>query len=106
MSIILNKHQLNKRLEESRIKNAMDLLFSYADTPEAVNVVRAMYKNEAGVKDYIIALADGILYGNWPWVNHQLKKTLEYKQSEEMHYIECPAYNGLGTCTCSRLERE
>jgi hypothetical protein len=52
-----------------RIAKLYDVLYSYTNNIDEASVVRKMREDKATVKDYIYALADGIKYGNWPWVN-------------------------------------
>jgi hypothetical protein len=54
--------------EERRYK-LFQVLHSYANTVEQHASVAKMYPM-ASELDYIIALADGLKYGNWPWIIH------------------------------------
>jgi hypothetical protein len=55
--------------DNARIAKLYDVLYSYTNDFNEASVVRKMREDKATVKDYIYALADGIKYGNWPWVN-------------------------------------
>ena len=59
-------------MTDLEIKTALNkILMSYADTPFARElVIKNFITNEGSVLDYIIALSDGLKYGNWPWVNN------------------------------------
>jgi len=53
------------------------ILLSYAETPHARElIIKNFITNEATVKDYVLALADGLLYGNWPWVSYSIMKDM------------------------------
>lgn len=98
-----NKEQLIRRAEDLRLRNAQDLLFSYCDSDFATSKVMEMHKNNASVKDYILALADGLRYGNWPWIDFNSRALM----NQTMHYIGCPAYTNNGNpCNCARMARE
>lgn len=72
----ISKEQLLKRAEDLRLRNAMDLLYSYATTDKEIEAVVKMHKNNASVKDYILALNDGLRFGNWPWVEPTTSRAL------------------------------
>jgi hypothetical protein len=57
-----------------RIAKLYDVLYSYTNDFNEASVVRKMREDKATVKDYIYALADGIKYGNWPWVMNKAGK--------------------------------
>jgi hypothetical protein len=71
-----NQEQLRQRAEDLRLKHAQDLLFSYCDTDIATEWVVKMHKNNASVKDYVMALAEGLKYDNWPWITHSTTRAL------------------------------
>lgn len=101
-----NQEQLRKRAEDNRIRFAQDLLFSYCDSDIATASVVQMHKNNASVKDYILALHDGLRYGNWPWIEPTNKFTGSTRHLLNMpqHKPKCPAYVGNDfPCDCDGL---
>lgn len=42
---------------------------------QLMDVVNTMIKNNATVKDYVLALSDGLRYGNWPWTTNSTPKS-------------------------------
>ena len=73
-------------MTELERKTALNkVLMSYADTPSARElVIRNFITNEGSVIDYIIALSDGLRYGNWPWT--QYSKPVEYKDIPKANF--------------------
>lgn len=54
------------------------ILRSYAVLEEQQAIIDKMHNDkEITTKDYVMALADGLLYGNWPWIIHSQPKSLE-----------------------------
>lgn len=64
--------------EDKKIEHLEEILLSYANTIKEKLVVTKMGINNASVKDYVLALADGLRYGNWPWTSYNAKNK-EYK---------------------------
>ena len=92
-------------MTDLQIKESLhNILEHYAPTRNAQEICNAKLNiHAASINDYIIALADGLKYGNWPWVTHYNKPISHF----EMHYIGCPAYNGaFGTCNCVKMSEE
>ena len=100
--------ELTKPQIENSINDLEGLLIRYADTTDNVTVVLNMRKNNATIKDYVLALADGLKYGNWPWIERHSTRGLMNHPQQDTHYIGCPAYAGheFGVCICARMSRE
>ena len=119
------------KIEEIRKNKLATVLESYANNVDEIRIVQAMKENkETTPKDYVLALADGLRFGNWPWIEPQLKKTLEYRQmsegyttrslmnhptpsqeefikkwTEDRHNTSCPAYAGNEfPCDCGMVK--
>lgn len=56
--------------EDRKIEALEEILLSYANTIDEKIIVTNMANNNATVKDYVLALADGLKYGNWPWITY------------------------------------
>lgn len=69
----MNKNQL----EAMRRDKLIEILVSYTSNEAEQDHITVMVQNNATVKDYVIALADGLKYGNWPWVNYSVKSITE-----------------------------
>jgi len=57
-----------------------EALLSYCNTPEESKLINDMMINDSSELDFVLALSDGIRYGNWPWTQHSLPKS--FKGSE------------------------
>ena len=93
--------------EYTRKERLEQILISYSNTMAERQTIIDM-RGHSSVKDYVLALADGLKYGNWPWTTYKdTTRSLLNNPIDNMHYIGCPAYGGaFGTCTCSRMSRE
>jgi hypothetical protein len=62
-----------------RIRQLSNIIHSYAPNSNATKLVNQKldWNRDATIKDYVMALADGLLYGNWPWVTLSKPKTVE-----------------------------
>ncbi len=64
---------MNNRQMKENINKLMDVLDSYADTPEAKQCVK-YFKDDNQTTlteqtlELVNAIHDGLAYGNWPWV--------------------------------------
>ncbi len=62
--------------DRRRIEDIKNVLVSYANEYDKENggyiAIQAVQKmaGESTVKDYVMALADGLKYGNWPWTQY------------------------------------
>ena len=62
--------------DKDRIQYLIEILRGYAymqhgHEQEAMDTINKMVKNNATVKEYVMTLADGLLYGNWPWTTYK-----------------------------------
>ena len=62
--------------EDRKIEALEEILLSYANTIDEKIIVTNMANNNATVKDYVLALADGLKYGNWPWITYNRQTRL------------------------------
>lgn len=93
--------------DTERIIELENILLSYANTINEKLVVTGMSHNNPNVtpKDYILALADGLKYGNWPWVERHSTRGLMNDSSHRFHNTSCPAYAGNEfTCDCGMVK--
>lgn len=62
-----------KELMRYQIEDGIDdlekLLYRYCENQDEQLVVAGMRAKKATILDYILALSDGLKYGNWPWSN-------------------------------------
>jgi len=72
-----------------RINALETILMTYAPSSDAIHIIRNMRKDST-IKDYVMALADGLLYGNWPWCLNRniagLKAQSESRTEEKNKY--------------------
>ena len=66
--------------DSERMDNLEEILLSYATTiHEKQLVVQKFPEDTSTVKDYVLALADGLQYGHWPWTDF----TSKFKSGKE-----------------------
>lgn len=73
--------------DDQRIDELENILLSYADTPYHKALVVDKFGDTATVKDYILALADGLKYGNWPWIERHTTRAL--MNTQKYHNANC-----------------
>lgn len=56
--------------DDERIESLEAILLSYCTTVQDCIVVQKMMTDTVTPKDYVLALSDGLRYGNWPWSNY------------------------------------
>ena len=84
-----NEYQLNYM----RVDKLLEVLISYAPDGSENEHINKMVQSNAQPKDYILALHDGLKYGNWPWVNHNqcllnLNQLSEQKLPSQKEFIK------------------
>lgn len=67
-----NRQELNK------------ILMTYAiyESSKAIKIVEDMNNEKTSTLDYVLALADGLRFGNWPWTNYSTPKTKDFRGVE------------------------
>lgn len=66
--------------DDERIEGLEAILLSYCKSVNDMQIVNRMMTDKVTPKDYVLALADGLRYGNWPWSNYSVNK---FKQTTE-----------------------
>lgn len=96
---------LDEALNESNKIQLSNILMTYCQgNKKAWQVYEDMKNNpDTTVKDYVLALADGLKYGNWPWVEQH--STRELMNDHRFHNTSCPAYAGNEfQCNCGMVK--
>ena len=70
---------------------------------KAIEIMLNMLHDESvTTKDYVLALADGLRYGNWPWTERHTTRAL-MNFNTLRHFRDCPAYAGNEyPCNCDK----
>lgn len=96
-------HEIQDNINRIKLAN---VLMSYAinsglNNQLAIQKVHEMKADKTPVKDYVLALSDGLRYGNWPWTPQNTTRGL-MNQPFKGHYTNCPAYAGNEyPCNCN-----
>ena len=96
---------MNQEEQKYHLSSVLKAYCPHSDAHEFI--VNTMDNNpEVTPKDYVLALADGLKYGNWPWISQHGDTTRSLMNtSHRFHNTSCPAYAGNEfQCDCGMVK--